>query len=307
MSAAVSFRNTEFYEKNKKDLETFSDRAVVLLPIDEIQTNPFQPRKIFTKEALSELSESIREYGVLQPITVRRMQDSSYELIAGERRLRASRLAALDYIPAIIYDFDDDDSAVIALIENLQRESLSFLEEAEAYYCLVMDHGITQERLAQKVGKSQSTIANKVRLLKLPPLVQKIIHDNNLTERHARALLRLPDEQLQLKALKAICDHHYTVQKTEEFVNDILTKAVIPYKKANDLPPKKMSNDPLPSTKQMVIGEINLFVKNLKALIHGIVRSGLIVHAAQFDRKDYYEFVIRIPKSDNGLCQKSEF
>lgn len=307
MSAAISFAEAKYYNKNSDSFESVTDRKVVLLPIDAIQTNPFQPRKIFTKEALSELSESIREYGVLQPITVRKIQDDSYELIAGERRLRASRLAAMDYIPAIIYDFDDDDSAVIALIENLQRESLSFLEEAEAYYCLVMDHGITQERLAQKVGKSQSTIANKVRLLKLPPLVQKIIHDNNLTERHARALLRLPDEQLQLKALKAICDHHYTVQRTEEFVSDILSKAVVPYKKNVDVPPKKSMPDQLPSTKQMVIGEINLFVKNLKALIHGIVRSGLIVHAAQFDRKDYYEFVIRIPKRDNGLCQKNEF
>lgn len=306
MSAAISFAEAKYYNKNSDSFESVTDRKVVLLPIDAIQTNPFQPRKIFTKEALSELSESIREYGVLQPITVRKIQDDSYELIAGERRLRASRLAAMDYIPAIIYDFDDDDSAVIALIENLQRESLSFLEEAEAYYCLVMDHGITQERLAQKVGKSQSTIANKVRLLKLPPLVQKIIHDNNLTERHARALLRLPDEQLQLKALKAICDHHYTVQRTEEFVSDILSKAVVPYKKNVDVPPKKSIPDQLPSTKQMVIGEINLFVKNLKALIHGIVRSGLIVHAAQFDRKDYYEFVIRIPKRDNGLCQKNE-
>ena len=268
MSAAVSFRNAEIYNRDRKDFDTSSDRAVVLLPIDEVKTNPFQPRKIFTTEALTELSESIREYGVLQPITVRKLQNDSYELIAGERRLRASRLAAMEYIPAIIYDFDDDDSAVIALIENLQRESLSFLEEAEAYYCLVMDHGITQEKLAQKVGKSQSTIANKVRLLKLPPLVQKIIHDNNLTERHARALLRLPDEQLQLKALKAICDHHYTVQRTEEFISDILSKNVLPYKKTNEQASKKILNDPVVSTKQMVIGEINLFVKSKFTFFH---------------------------------------
>jgi len=307
MSTAISFAKTDYYKKGRQELETVPDRKVVSLPIDEIKTNPFQPRKIFTKEALTELSESIREYGVLQPITVRRLLDGTYELIAGERRLRASKMAAMEYIPAIIYEFDDDDSAVIALIENLQRESLSFLEEAEAYYCLVMDHGITQEQLAVKVGKSQSTIANKVRLLKLPPLVQKIIHDNNLTERHARALLRLPDEQLQLKALKAICDHHYTVQKTEEFVNDILSKNVVPYKKTNDYPGKKHNDDRNLSTRQMVVNEINMFVRNLKALIHSIVRSGLIVHAAQFNRKDYYEFVIRIPKKENGLPNSDDF
>lgn len=306
MSVAISFAETEYYNKNRKDNENTSDRKVVLLPIDEVKTNPFQPRKIFTKEALTELSESIREYGVLQPISVRKLSGGTYELIAGERRLRASKLAELKYIPAIIYEFDDEDSAVIALIENLQRESLSFLEEAEAYYCLVMDHGITQEQLAQKVGKSQSTIANKVRLLKLPPLVQKIIHDNNLTERHARALLRLPDEQLQLKALKAICDHHYTVQQTEEFISEILDKSVIPYKKPPVTPERKNYGDSAASTRRMVIDEINMFVRNLKSLVNSIVRSGLIAQAAQFDRKDYYEFVIRIPKKENGIASKTD-
>lgn len=306
MSLAISFAESEYYNKVKKDIENTSDRKVVSLPIEDIKTNPFQPRKIFTKETLNELSESIREYGVLQPISVRKLPGGTYELIAGERRLRASKLADMKYIPAIIYEFDDDDSAVIALIENLQRESLSFLEEAEAYYCLVMDHGITQEQLAQKVGKSQSTIANKVRLLKLPALVQKIIHDNNLTERHARALLRLPDEQLQLKALKAICDHHYTVQRTEEFVSEILNKSVIPYKKSAAMPEKKHYGDSSTSTRRMVIDEINLFVRNLKSLVNSIVRSGLIVQAAQFDRKDYYEFVIRIPKKENGIASKND-
>lgn len=307
MSVAISFAEEDYYKKDILETRDISERKIVSLPIDEITTNPFQPRKIFTKEALTELSESIREYGVLQPITVRKLQNGTYELIAGERRLRASKLADMRYIPAIIYEFDDDDSAVVALIENLQRESLSFLEEAEAYYCLVMDHGITQEQLAQKVGKSQSTIANKVRLLKLPPLVQKIIHDNNLTERHARALLRLPDEQLQLKVLKAICDHHYTVQKTEDFVSDILKKNVIPYKKSVDYSVKKYRDDYGLSTRRMVINEINLFVKNLKSLINSIVRAGLIVHAAQFDRKEYYEFIIRIPKKDNGLTAETDF
>ena len=298
MSAAVSLIESEYYTEDKNAGSVKENRAVVQLPIDKIKTNPFQPRKIFTKNSLIELSESIREYGVLQPITVRKLMSGSYELIAGERRLRASKLADMEYIPAIIYEFNDGDSAVIALIENLQREELSFLEEAEAYYCLIMEHGITQDELAQKVGKSQSTIANKVRLLKLPPLVQKIIHDNNLTERHARALLRLPDEQLQLKALKTICENHYTVNKSEEYICGLLQKNVIPCKITNE---KKTPPENVYSTRKMVIDEINGFVKSLKALINSITRAGIIAHAAQFDREEYYEFVIRIPKKDNGL------
>ncbi len=306
MSAAVSMIESEYYDKTNSENSDNNDRAVVQLPIDMIKTNPFQPRKIFTKNSLVELSESIREYGVLQPITVRKLMSGTYELIAGERRLRASKLADMKYIPAIIYDFNDDDSAVLALIENLQRESLSFLEEAEAYYCLVMEHGITQEEIAQKVGKSQSTIANKVRLLKLPPLVQKIINDNGLTERHARALLRLPDEQLQLKALKTICDQHYTVQRTEEYINFLLDKTVVPCKKASDKNVKRSVYENNGCSKKMVVHEINSFVKNLKAMINGVIRSGLIIRAAQFDRDDYYEFVIRIPKEENGLLDNKK-
>lgn len=300
MSAAVSMLESEYFNTGEKE-NAGGDRAIVQLPIEKIKTNPFQPRKIFTKSSLIELSESIREYGVLQPITVRKHASGTYELIAGERRLRASKLADMKYIPAIIYEFDDDDSAVLALIENLQRESLSFLEEAEAYYCLVMEHGITQDELAQKIGKSQSTIANKVRLLKLPPLVQKIIHDNALTERHARALLRLPDEQLQLKALKTICDQRYTVQRTEDYIASLLEKHVAPCKKAAEKTNCRPVAETAVSTRKMVVDQINAFAKNIKAIVNSMVRTGVIVRAAQFDREDYYEFVIRIPKEENGL------
>ena len=151
---------------------TITKSEIMHVSVSKIIPNPNQPRKFFAEDGILRLADSIKQHGIIQPLGVRQCGEY-YELIAGERRLRASKMADLQVIPAIIYEFDDDDSAVIALIENLQRESLSFLEEAEAYYCLVMDHGITQEQLAQKVGKSQSTIANKVRLLKLPPLVQR--------------------------------------------------------------------------------------------------------------------------------------
>lgn len=151
---------------------------------------------------MEELCNSIKEYGVIQPINVRRTASKNYELVSGERRLRASMMAGLKEIPAIIIEVNEDDLAIMALIENLQREDLGYMEEAEGYKNLINEHGLTQEELAQKIGKSQSTIANKIRLLKLSPMVKKILADNKLTERHARALLRLHDEQLQLKVLQ---------------------------------------------------------------------------------------------------------
>ncbi|MCX8000903.1 MAG: ParB/RepB/Spo0J family partition protein, partial [Leptospiraceae bacterium] len=141
-------------------------KNITYVGIDSIRPNPYQPRKQFNKTSLEELCESIKHYGVLQPINVRKMSSNTYELVAGERRLRAATMAGLKEIPAIIVNVDDNDSAVIALIENLQREDLTYMEEAEGYNNLILDHGFTQEELAQKIGKSQSTIANKIRLLK---------------------------------------------------------------------------------------------------------------------------------------------
>ncbi len=187
--------------EKKEDLKN-----ITYVKIENIRPNPYQPRKQFNKISLEELCESIKQYGVIQPINVRKISANMYELVAGERRLRAATMAGLKEIPAIVVDINDNDSAVMALIENLQREDLSYMEEAEGYNNLINEHGFTQEELAAKIGKSQSTIANKIRLLKLPPLVKKILADNNLTERHARALLKLHDEQLQLKVLKTVCE-----------------------------------------------------------------------------------------------------
>ena len=161
-------------------------KNICYIDIDSIRPNPYQPRKQFSKGALEELCESIQQYGVIQPVNVRKISSNKYELVAGERRLRAAVMAGLKEIPAIVININDNDSAVLALIENLQREDLNYLEEAEGYSSLINEHGLTQEDLARKIGKSQSTVANKIRLLRLPPLVKKILSDNNLTERHAR-------------------------------------------------------------------------------------------------------------------------
>lgn len=192
--------------------------------VDSILPNLYQPRKYFDEESLEELAQSINTYGIIQPLSVRKLSEDRYELIAGERRLRAAKKAGLAEVPVIIVDISDGESAAIALLENLQRENLNFLEEAEAYYNLIKDHSYTQEKLAEAIGKKQSTIANKIRLLKLEPEVRAILLENNLTERHARALLKLPDMQLQKKILKVVVKKLLNVKKTEELIEKELSK-----------------------------------------------------------------------------------
>jgi ParB family chromosome partitioning protein len=269
-------------QEKKEDLKN-----ITYVGIDHIRPNPYQPRKQFNKMALEELCDSIKQYGVLQPINVRRLSHSTYELVAGERRLRAATMAGLNEIPAIIISVDDNDSAVMALIENLQREDLSYMEEAEGYSNLINEHGFTQEELAQKIGKSQSTIANKIRLLKLSPLVKKILSDNNLTERHARALLKLHDEQLQLKVLRLVCERGLNVKKTEELVEKAIDKYSKDIKqRATD---KKMTK---------AIKDVRIFVNTIKQAIDLMKQSGVNAKAAQIDRGEYIEFVVRVPKNN---------
>jgi ParB family transcriptional regulator, chromosome partitioning protein len=268
----------------KKD----DQKNISYINLESIRPNPYQPRKQFNKAAMEELSDSIKQYGVIQPINVRKITSSSFELVAGERRLRAAIMAGLKEIPAIIINVDDNDSAVMALIENLQREDLSYMEEAEGYINLINDHNFTQEELAQKIGKSQSTIANKIRLLKLPPLVKKILADNTLTERHARALLKLHDEQLQLKVLKHVCDKGLNVKRTE----DLVERAIERY--------TKEVKEPVAEKKfTRAIKDIRIFVNTIRQAIDLMKKSGVNAKAAQIDRGEYIEFIVRIPKKEN--------
>lgn len=198
-------------------------REIIHIRVEDIVPNIYQPRKYFDEEALVELSNSIVNHGIIQPLTVRKIGDI-YELVAGERRLRAAKLASLSTVPCTVVDITEKESAEIALLENLQREDLNFIEEAEAYYNLIQDHNFTQEQLANRMGKKQSTIANKLRLLKLSNKVREICLQNNLTERHARALLTLPEEKLQLKVIKAVVKKGLNVKGTEELINKELLK-----------------------------------------------------------------------------------
>lgn len=205
----------EIFKKEKDKVR------VVQIPLSAIRPNPNQPRKNFDTIGLEELSSSIAQNGVLQPISVRRVHNG-YEIVAGERRVRASRMAGLVRVPAIVVEADEKKSALIALLENLQREDLTFFEIAQGYQRLIHDQGITQEELARKLGKSQSTVANKLRLLRFAPRVQMLISDYALTERHARALLHLTSEELQCIAAKTIYEQQLNVRQSEELVKDML-------------------------------------------------------------------------------------
>lgn len=260
-------------------------KDIIYIDIGNVRPNPYQPRKHFSKALLEELCESIKQYGVIQPINVRKITSNNYELVAGERRLKAAAMAGLKEIPAIVVDVDDNDSAILALIENLQRENLNYLEEAEGYSNLIIEHKLTQEELARKIGKSQSTIANKIRLLKLSPIIKKILIDNSLTERHARALLKLHDEQLQLKVIKYVCEKGLNVKRTEELVDKVIER----YSRKLSLKEneKKMSR---------VVKDIRIFVNTIKQAVDIMKKSGVNAKAAQFDRGEYFEFIVRVPK-----------
>lgn len=258
--------------------------TIVHIPLEKIAPNPYQPRKEFSTAALEELSASIREYGVLQPINVRKIGDSGYELVSGERRLRASKLANLKNIPAVVIEVVEQDSAIIALIENLQREDLNFMEEAEGYFNLINDHGMTQEELAKKVGKKQSTIANKLRLLKLPANVKKDILENGLTERHARALLKLPEDAMQQKALQSIIKKSLTVKKAEELIEKMLDEVAV------------TAEEP---RRNRIKGKINynIYINTIKNACREIIKTGCKVEYDQTDKGGFIEVTVRIPKN----------
>lgn len=203
-------------------LKTYMETGrVVFLPAQSIHPNPAQPRKVFAPSALDELAESIRLHGILQPLSVRR-QEGGYELISGERRLRAAQLAGVTDIPCILMRMDDLESGMAALVENLQRQDLDFIEEAQGIRYLMEHFGMRQEQAARLLGKSQSAVANKLRLLRHSPAVLEALRAAGLTERHGRALLRLPDEESTLGALREIVRQNMSVAQTERYIDRLL-------------------------------------------------------------------------------------
>jgi len=279
----ISIKSIQDTVKIKREDEEI--QKVEKIPVKMIKPNPYQPRKNFSKQSLEELAQSIKEYGLIQPITVRRIGVNGYELIAGERRLRATKLAGFEYIPAIIVSSDERDSAVLAMIENLQRENLHFMEEALGYASLIEDHGFTQEELAKMLGKNQSTIANKLRLLKLPKEVKDLVYQYNLTERHARALLKLPDEELQKKVIKSIVEKGLNVKDTEQLIEKVIAKI-------HDNKMKKSKKKMIRSYK-----DLRIFVNTIKNAVKMMKDYGLSPVFNEVDRGDCIEITVTIPKN----------
>ena len=208
---------------------------VIQIPVGMIIPNPEQPRKIFTDSELGELTNSIREFGVLQPLLVKKAEGKKFILIAGERRLRAAKLAGLSRVPVIIKELQEPEAALIALVENVQREDLNFLEEAKAYKKLMDDFNLTQGEIAKRVSKQQSTISNKIRILSLPEELQQMLMANKLTERHARALLKLTEESDRKKVLNRVIDNNLNVKQTEKLVEDVIANKEKAKRKKNKI------------------------------------------------------------------------
>ncbi|NLM39308.1 MAG: nucleoid occlusion protein [Firmicutes bacterium] len=254
------------------------------LAIHLIQASPYQPRVEFDEDDLDELAQSIAQHGVLQPIVVRKT-DVGYELIVGERRLRACRRLGLTTIPAIVRDYGDKQAAELALIENLQRKDLRLFEEAEGYRRLLDEFGLTQDELATRLGKTQSTIANKLRLLKLPPSVREIISQEMLSERHARALLRLESEEEQLKVINQVVEQNLNVRQTEELVQKVLER-------------QRAAKPPQERKRTFILKDLRLFRNSIKSLTDTLKSSGLEVEVEERDGEDSFELLVIVKKPE---------
>lgn len=256
---------------------------IVNLKLSEIVPNEEQPRSIFDDETIHELAISIAEHGVLQPIIVR-PNNGHYLIVAGERRFRAAKKLDLETIPAIVRDLSDGEAASVALVENIQREDLTAIEEAKAYKKLMEMHQLKQEELAKQLGKAQSTIANKIRLLNLPEQVQQAVLERKITERHARALLRLKDEEQQFSVLEKIIDRELTVKETEKMIDRMLQKEQEPQKG---------------KIVTKIAKDIRIAFNTLNHAVQLVEKMGLNLETNQEEEEDFYIYQIKIPKVKN--------
>ena len=256
---------------------------VFYLSVEQIVPNPAQPRKRFSPQGLSELAESIREHGILQPLTVRRTS-TGYELISGERRLRAARQVGLREVPCLIAGVDEEESSLLALVENLQRRDLNFMEEAAAIARLIRLYGFSQEEAARKLGKSQSAVANKLRLLRLSPKVIQGLQANQLTERHARTLLRLEDEDQQLAALDQIVENGWNVAQTEAYIDSIVAE------------PKETPSPRARKRNTFIIKDVRFFLNSITRGMRMMKSAGVDAQYGKTETEEDIVLTIRIPK-----------
>ena len=266
-----------FFGKDK------SINRVLMIRVEAIRPNPAQPRRHFDEEELLSLSRSIQKNGLLQPLTVRKLGEDRYELIAGERRLRAAKLAHCRAVPCLVVSVSEQQSAVFALLENIQRQDLSFFEQARGILTLMETWGISQEEAAGRLGMAQSTLANKLRLLRLPEQIQKLVSAQGLTERHARALLRLTKEEEQRQILEEIKMHDLNVAQTEQLIAKLLQEAGKP--KAQKPKPVR------------IVKDVRIFYNTITNAVNLMRQSGIDAVAQRRESEEYIEFILQIPKS----------
>ena len=268
-------------------LKTYMESGrVVFLPPKGIRSNPGQPRQVFDENGLSELADSIRQHGILQPLSVRRV-GTGYELVAGERRLRAALLAGLPEVPCIVMQMDDQESGLAALVENLQRQDLDFIEEARGISRLMELSGLSQEQAARLLGKSQSAIANKLRLLRHSEPVLEALRRERLTERHGRALLKLPDEAERLRVIGLIAQGEWTVAKTEQYIDSLLAPRT-------------------PQRRELggfVLRDVRLFLNSIDHQLDLVRAAGVGASRERQETEQEIVLTIRIPKSKASLSR----
>lgn len=266
---------------------TFSDKKLVMLKPSEITTSPDQPRKSFDEYELKRLSDSIQASGIIQPLIVRKTADGKYRLIAGERRLKAAVMAGLRRVPCVIHKTDDETAALYSILENLQRSNLTVFEEAEGINRLITEYGVSQAEAAARLGISQSSLSNKLRLLKLSDGIKERISSARLTERHARALLRLPEDRRE-EALDRIIAEGLTVSQSEEYIFTLLNPEEKPQSKGQDEPVRKSA-----------IGDVRLFSNSLSKLLSTLQSSGIDAKSRKYETDKYIEFKVRIKKNSD--------
>lgn len=270
----------------RKQNKVKAENKILSVPQGDILPNPNQPRKRFDYDELEGLAQSIRTNGILQPLLVRSQDNGKYELIAGERRLRAARLIGLTNVPCIVTEISETDSAVFAVLENLQRQNLDYFEEAEALSTLINDYRLSQDELCKRLGRAQSTLSNKLRLLKLSDEMRYQISRAGLTERHARALLSLTDEVQRSRALSIIIERHLNVNESETLIDQMLRK--------NEAPKRQMLKG---------FKDIRIFINTLNNAVDNIRRAGIDADSVKTETDEYVEYIVRIPKLDDNVKQ----
>jgi len=280
-----------FFSKGKSEEQ---QDKVIPIDVEQINPNPFQPRKHFEAMQMEELSRSIAEKGIIQPIVVRQDGDR-YEIVAGERRWRAAKMAGYKAVPAIVREYTDQELTEIALVENLQRADLSYFEEAEGYRRLIEEFRITQEEIAEKVGKSQPTIANKLRILRIDPAVKEQIMVELITERHVRALLKLKTPEEQLAILKEVYENELNVKDTEIMINDYLEgRTALPGEGPDE--DEEPQEERKKQTFHRVFSDMRIYVNTIKAAVATIIDTGVDVVMDQAETEDAIQITVTISK-----------